>query len=40
MTTVREVTFDLRRQHGLTTASGNPGSTELLMLAGLPDDFR
>src|SRR5436190_16850718 len=37
--TVREATFELFRAHGLTTIFGNPGSTELPMLAELPDDF-
>jgi len=40
MTTVREVTFELFRKHGMTTMFGNPGSTELPMLAEFPDDFR
>ena len=40
MTTVREASFDLFRAHGLTTVFGNPGSTELPMLADWPDDFR
>ena len=40
MTTVREATFDLFRAHGMTTMFGNPGSTELPMLADFPDDFR
>lgn len=38
--TVREVAFDLFRAHGMTTMFGNPGSTELPMLAEFPDDFR
>jgi benzoylformate decarboxylase len=37
---VREVTFELFREHGMTTIFGNPGSTELPMLADFPDDFR
>ena len=37
---VREVTFELFREHGMTTIFGNPGSTELPMLAEFPDDFR
>ncbi len=37
--TVREATFDLLRAHGMTTIFGNPGSTELPMLADFPDDF-
>ena len=40
MTTVREASFDLFRRHGMTTVFGNPGSTELPMLAEFPDDFR
>ena len=40
MTTVREATFDLFRRHGMTTIFGNPGSTELPMLADFPSDFR
>ena len=40
MTTVRDASFDLFRQHGMTTIFGNPGSTELPMLADFPDDFR
>src|SRR5271166_949863 len=39
MGTVREATLDLLRTHGMTTIFGNPGSTELPMLADLPDDF-
>jgi benzoylformate decarboxylase len=37
---VREAVFDLLRARGMTTVFGNPGSTELPMLAGFPDDFR
>jgi benzoylformate decarboxylase len=40
MTTVREAAFELFREHGMTTIFGNPGSTELPMLAEFPDDFR
>src|SRR5436190_19146116 len=40
MATVREATYDLLRERGMTTIFGNPGSTELPMLAGYPDDFR
>ena len=40
MASVREVTFELFRKHGMTTIFGNPGSTELPMLAEFPDDFR
>src|SRR5437763_2147407 len=39
MTTVREATFDFLRRRGMTTMFGNPGSTELPMLAEFPDDF-
>ena len=40
MTTVREATFEMFRERGMTTIFGNPGSTELPMLAQFPDDFR
>jgi benzoylformate decarboxylase len=39
MSSVREATFELLRAHGMTTIFGNPGSTELPMLADFPDDF-
>jgi benzoylformate decarboxylase len=39
MSTVREAAFDLFRERGMTTIFGNPGSTELPMLADFPDDF-
>jgi benzoylformate decarboxylase len=39
VTTVREAAFELFREHGMTTMFGNPGSTELPMLAEFPDDF-
>src|SRR5436305_9271278 len=39
MTSVREATFDFLRRRGMTTMFGNPGSTELPMLAEFPDDF-
>ncbi len=39
MASVREASFDLFRAHGMTTMFGNPGSTELPMLAEWPDDF-
>ena len=39
MPTVREATFELFRAHGMTTIFGNPGSTELPMLADFPEDF-
>ena len=40
MATVREAAFELFRKQGMTTMFGNPGSTELPMLAEFPDDFR
>jgi benzoylformate decarboxylase len=40
MPTVREASFDLFREQGMTTMFGNPGSTELPMLAEFPSDFR
>ncbi|MEQ4715130.1 thiamine pyrophosphate-dependent enzyme [Nonomuraea sp. B19D2] len=40
MTTVRDATFDMLRRYGLTTVFGNPGSTEVTLLTGLPDDLR
>src|SRR6476619_8636039 len=40
MATVREAAFDLFREHGMTTIFGNPGSTELPMLADITGDFR
>jgi benzoylformate decarboxylase len=40
MPTVREASFDLFRAQGMTTMFGNPGSTELPMLADFPSDFR
>jgi benzoylformate decarboxylase len=39
MATVREATYELFRAHGMTTMFGNPGSTELPMLADFPEDF-
>jgi benzoylformate decarboxylase len=39
MPTVREAAFELFRTRGMTTVFGNPGSTELPMLAEFPDDF-
>jgi benzoylformate decarboxylase len=38
--TVRDATFDVLREQRLTTIFGNPGSTEVPFLAGLPDDLR
>ena len=40
MTTVREAAFAMWRERGMTTIFGNPGSTELPMLADFPEDFR
>src|SRR5919197_5520684 len=40
MTTVREATLEFLRSQGMTTFFGNPGSTELPMLADFPADFR
>jgi benzoylformate decarboxylase len=40
MTTVREASFKLWRERGMTTIFGNPGSTELPMLGPFPADFR
>lgn len=39
MQTVRDASFDLFRTQGMTTMFGNPGSTELPMLADFPADF-
>src|SRR3954454_5955159 len=38
--TVREATFDVWREYGLTSIFANPGSTEIKLLTDLPDDFR
>ncbi len=38
--TVRDAVFAVMRRHGLTTIFGNPGSTEIAFLAGLPPDIR
>ncbi len=40
MASVREAALELFRAHEMTTIFGNPGSTELPMLAELPSDFR
>ena len=40
MTDVRDAAFALFRDFGMTTIFGNPGSTELPMFRGFPDDFR
>jgi benzoylformate decarboxylase len=37
--TVREAAYELFRERGMTTMFGNPGSTELPMLADFPEDF-
>src|SRR3954451_20621229 len=37
--TVRDAVFDLLRSRGLTKIFGNPGSTEVPFLGGMPDDF-
>jgi benzoylformate decarboxylase len=38
--TVRDATLDVFRRRGLTTLFANPGSTEIHLLADLPDDLR
>jgi benzoylformate decarboxylase len=38
--TVREVTYQLLRDLGMTVIFGNPGSTELPFLRDMPSDFR
>ncbi len=38
--TVREAVLDLLRAFGMTSIFGNPGSTELPLFLGFPDDFR
>ncbi|TYB59891.1 thiamine pyrophosphate-binding protein [Nonomuraea sp. PA05] len=40
MRTVRDAVFDIFRRYELTTVFANPGSTEVPLLAGLPDDLR
>jgi benzoylformate decarboxylase len=37
---VRDATFDVFREYGLTSLFANPGSTEVSLLADLPDDLR
>jgi thiamine pyrophosphate-dependent acetolactate synthase large subunit-like protein len=37
--TVRDAAFDVLRLHGLTTVFANPGSTEVSLLADLPEDL-
>ncbi|MHC5225381.1 benzoylformate decarboxylase [Ignatzschineria sp. LJL83] len=38
--TIRDVTFELLRELGITTVFGNPGSTEETFLKDFPEDFR
>lgn len=40
MNTVREVTYQVLRDLGMTLIFGNPGSTELPFLRDMPSDFR
>lgn len=40
MSTVREVTYQLLRELGMTLIFGNPGSTELPFLRDMPPDFK
>jgi benzoylformate decarboxylase len=37
--TVRDAVFDVLRRYRMTTIFGNPGSTEISFLTGLPDDL-
>src|ERR1700727_629761 len=37
---VRDAAFEVPREHGLTSLFANPGSTELHLLADLPEDLR
>jgi benzoylformate decarboxylase len=37
--TVRDAVLDVMRDHGMTKIFGNPGSTEIPFLTGLPDDI-
>ena len=37
--TVRDAVFDVMRRFGMTTIFGNPGSTEIPFLTGLPSDI-
>ena len=39
MTTIRDLTYNLLRRHGITTVFGNPGSNELPFLQDFPSDF-
>ena len=38
--TVRDATYAVLRERGMTTMFANPGSTEVPFLVGLPEDFR
>lgn len=40
MTTVKDISYELLRNQGMTTVFGNPGSNELPFLKGFPEDFR
>ncbi|MFC4010616.1 thiamine pyrophosphate-dependent enzyme [Nonomuraea purpurea] len=40
MSTVRDAVFEILRRYELTTIFCNPGSTEVSLLTGLPDDLR
>ena len=40
VSTVREVTYEILRNLGMTVMFGNPGSTELPFLCDLPPDFK
>src|SRR6202012_5896534 len=37
---VRDAFYEVLRSHGISTIFGNPGSNELPLLSGMPDDFR
>ena len=37
--TIRDATFDVLRERGLTRIFANPGSTEIQLLANFPEDF-
>jgi benzoylformate decarboxylase len=39
MATVRDAVLEVMRSFGMTTVFGNPGSTEIPFLTGLPDDI-
>ncbi len=40
MSAVREVTYEVLRNLGMTVIFGNPGSAELPFLRDMPSDFR